>query len=211
MDIKYWRVLTVFGWVLFVAALIFVILFGLKISNWNDTKAQEISDAISQKQSEMEVLCRENNEKDTTTYIADEYFGSFEFSYPKVWQTNVTQYLAINEQLVFMADPSIVLIDKDAKGPYPALKVIVYNTKYESKLKELESKNKYAKSRQAEEDASVSGLSGKKFSGKDVDSGKQIIYVILPLRDKTLYIGTTDSSLYADHYNTILNSFEISK
>jgi len=209
MDIKYWKVLTIFGWVLFIAALVFAILFGLKILNYNDAKAREINDVLAQKETEMNTEFIEENEKETVSYVSDEIFGLFEFAYPKVWQTNVTQDTKIKEQLTFLTDPSVIVINKDIEGPYTALRVAVYDEKYVVKLKDLETKNKYAISKLKEEDITISEIVGKKFSGKDPDSGKNIIFVVLPLRDKSLYIGTDDASLYTEHYNTILSTFKI--
>jgi hypothetical protein len=204
-------IITIFAGVLFVISLGFVILFGLKLSGANDQKSKEIAAALTAQSKDLSAVFQSERESTTTKYISDEVFGSFEFSYPKVWATNVKQEINASQELIFMADPNMIVLDKDVLGPYPALKVIVYRDKYASKLKDIENSNRNVKSPMTEVDANVSGIDGKRFTGTEVKSGKQFSYTILPLRDKTLYIGTDDLSIFSKSYETILGTFKISK
>jgi len=203
--------ITIFAGVLFVMALGFVVLFGVKLAGANKQKSTEITAALATQQQDLKASFQTEQEKTTATYAADEVFGAFEFSYPKVWSTNVKQEVGSAEELTFLADPNIIVLNKEVAGPYPALRVIVYQDKYASKLKDTESSNIGVKNPMKETDATVSGIKGKKFTGTEEKSGKAFSYVILPLRDKTLYIGTDDSTLYSKNYDTILGTFKISK
>lgn len=211
MNQKTLGLITIFAGVLFVIALVFVVLFGVKLSGANKQKADELSAALATQAKELKAAFQIEKETTTTKYVADETFGAFEFSYPKVWSTNVVQAIASSEELLFLADPNMIVLNKDVPGPFPALRVVVYPTKYTTKLKDVESSNTNVKSPMTETDATVSGIKGKKFVGTDAKSGKQFAYIILPLRDKTLYIGTDDLAAYAKNYDTILTSFKISK
>ncbi len=197
--------------VLFVIALVFVVLFGVKLVGANKQKTNEITASLEAQAKELKAAFQAEKEVSTTKYIADEIFGSFEFSYPKVWSTNVKQEIGAATELEFLADPSLIVVNKEVKGPFPALKVQVFEEKYTSKLKDVESSNKGVKNPMTETDFKVSEISGKRFEGTGEESGKKFAYVILPLRDKTLYIGTDDLTAFTKNYETILKSFKISK
>jgi hypothetical protein len=204
-------IVTIITSALFLIAVIFLILFGVKLADANQQKAAEIKVDLAAQQTELNAAFQSSLEKITTKYVADEVFGSFEFEYPKVWSTNVKQEVGASEELVFLADPKLIVLNKDVAGPYPALRVEVYQEKYASKLQDTENSNKNVKNPMTEVDVTVSGIKGKKFSGTDTKSGKKFAYAILPLRDKTLYIGTDDLTNFAKNYATILNTFKISK
>lgn len=211
MNQKTLGLITIFSGVLFVVALGFVILFGVKLAGANNQKASEIKTALANQSKELNVSFQSEKEQTTTKYVSDEVFGSFEFSYPKVWSTNVTQEVGAAQELVFLADPNVIVINKEVAGPFPALRVLVYQDKYTRKLTDNENSNKNVKNPMKETDVTVSGIKGKKFIGTEEKSGKQFAYVILPLRDKTLYIGTDDLGNFAKNYDIILGTFKISK
>lgn len=211
MNQKTLSLITIFAGVLFVIALGFVVLFGVKLAGAKTEKANEISAALAAQQTELSAAFQKEKEVTTAMYVADEVFGAFEFSYPKVWSTNVTQEVGAAQELVFLADPNIIVINKDAAEPTPALKVIVYQDKYASKLKDTENSNTNVTKPMTESDATVSGIKGKKFVGTEEKNGKNFAYIILPLRDKTLYIGTDDLTNFSKNYETILGTFKISK
>jgi len=211
MNQKTLGLITIFAGVLFVISLGFVVLFGVKLSGANKQKANEVSAALSAQAKQLAAANQAEKEKTTVKYVADEVFGSFEFTYPKVWATNVEQAVGSAQELIFLADPNMIVINKDVDGPFPALRVVVYQDKYASELKEIEGKNKGGKTVKTETDVTVSGIKGKRFVGIDSESGKKVTYVILPLRDKTLYIGTDDTANFSKNYETILATFNISK
>jgi len=211
MNQKTLGLITIFAGVLFVVALGFVVLFGVKLSGATKQKTDEIAVALTKQSKELNSAFQSEKETTITKYVADEIFGSFEFSYPKVWSTNVTQEVGSGVELKFLADPKMITINKDIPGPYPALRVLVYQDKYANKLRDTENSNKNVKNPMKETDITVSDIKGKKFVGTEEKSGKQFAYVILPLRDKTLYIGTDDLTNFTKNYDTILASFKISK
>lgn len=211
MNQKTLGLITIFAGVLFVVSLGFVILFAVKLGGANKAKNEEITASLTKQSKELNAAFQSEKEKTTTKYVADEVFGSFEFSYPKVWSTNVKQEVGASQELVFLADPKMIVLNKEVPGPFPALRVLVYQDKYANKLKDTENSNKNVKSPMVETDVTVSGIAGKKFTGIEAKSGKKFAYVILPLRDKTLYIGTDDSDAFIKNYDTILATFKISK
>lgn len=211
MNQKTLTLAAIFAGTFFVIALVFAVIFGVKLSSANKDKTKAVSDALSEQSADLTADFQAQLEEITTQYVADEVFGSFSFSYPKVWSTNIAQSVGSSEELVFLADPNLIVFNEDEDGPYTELRVIVYEDDYESKLADTESDNKRASNKKTESDIAISGISGKLFVGNDVKSGKTIGFVILPLRDKTLYIGTDDYTSYSANFGTILDSFSISK
>ena len=204
-------IITIVLGVLLTIALIFTILFGVGLASAGKQKAAEIKTNLTAQSQELNAAFQSEKEKTIIKYVADEVFGSFEFSYPKIWSTNVKEEIGASTELTFLADPSLIVLNKDVAGPYPALRVEVYQDKYAAKLKDKESGNKNVKNPMTETDVTVSTIKGKKFVGVEEKSGKQFAYIILPLRDKTLYIGTDDLVKFTKNYDTIVGTFKISK
>ena len=212
MNQKIWVIITSILGFLLLVSFVFLALFGVRLSKENKIKEKEIASNLSNQEDQLKATFQSQLEQTLTTYTADEVFGSFSFSYPKVWATYVKQDKKAKQALVFLADPNMVVFDEDVSGPYTALRVVVYNNPYESMLKDIRSnhssKTKYPYSETA---ITISGISGQKYLGKDKDSGKNISFVLVPLRDKTLYIGTDNNDKYSKNLETIIKSFNISK
>lgn len=210
MDNRLWRVLTVVFGLLFLVVLALVVLFGVRLFQNNSIKDKETSDKLAAQEEQLKQECQTEKEKDIVQYVSDEIFGSFKFGYPKIWSTNVTQEEGASEELMFLADPNLITIDKKKTNTITALRVVVYSDKYETKLAEVEDSNTDTKLL-TESDVKVSGIAGKKFIGKDEETGNNVGFILVPLRDKTLYIGTDNYSKYKDQYEKITNSFNLSK
>jgi hypothetical protein len=211
MDDRLWKVITiVLGAIVFVC-LILIIIFGVRLSN--NTKIIEKQTLIRLAAQEKKLKDDFQKEKETEDfqYTADPEFGSFQFSYPKVWSTNITKELGAKEEFIFLADPSLINIDNKGLGmSVPvALRVTLYTEKYEDMVIKLEKDNK--KKTMTETDVEVSGLPGKKFKGVPPKAKLEITYTVVKFRDKTLYIGTDDSAKYEDQYNKILSSFYLNR
>jgi anthranilate/para-aminobenzoate synthase component I len=195
---------------LFVVSLVLVVLFGLRLAQNNKIKDKEASEKLKKLEQQLKEEFQKEKEKEDFQYTADDIFGAFKFKYPKVWSTNITQEEGASEELIFLADPSLIVENKKDKKQIVALRVVVYTDKYENKLNDIEGENK-DKGLLTESDVKVSDILGKKFIGKDEETGKDIAFVLVNLRDKTLYIGTDDYSKYKDQYEKILGSFNLSK
>jgi hypothetical protein len=197
---------------LFVISLIFLILFGVRLSEASSVKSKEVAASLQKQEKQLKSDFQKERETVLVTYKADEIFGSFSFTYPKVWSTNIKQEKGAKQELIFLADPNLIVENRDTSGPYPALRVEAYITGFETMVKDMRSKYvTRTKSPYKEEDTTVSGIKGKKYSGLNTDSKKNVSFIILPLRDKTLYIGTDDSDKYTKNLETITKSFVLSK
>lgn len=210
MDDRFWKLLTGILASLFIIALIFLALFGFRLAKDNGIKASEIKSNLSKQAAELNKSFQEEREKTTTKYVAEDLFGAFEFSYPKVWSTNLKRSDS-DPELRFLADANLIIMKDDA-GPETALRVVISTDSLSELVKKAESDVKSKKLAVKEEDIILSGLSGKKFTGKTKEKDQtNRAFVYLPLRDKTLYIGTDNYDLYGKQYETILKSFKISR
>ncbi len=198
--------------VLLLISLGLLVLFGVRLADANGVKTKEIQANLLAQEKSLESDFQAELEKIVSNYTADEVFGSFKFSYPKVWSTYVHQEVGSSVEFTFLADPNLIIFNKLVPGPYTSLRVLVYGDKYDNKVKETRSR--YITGSRApfkEEDITVSEVKGKKFTGTSTESKKKISFVLLPMRDKTLYIGTDDSDKYSKNLDTIVKSFKVSK
>jgi hypothetical protein len=210
MDNRFFRVLSIVLGVLFVLSLIFITLFGVRLAKINNIKNIELNAAVSKREKEMVKTCQLNKEKTESTYTAEEVFGSFQFSYPKMWETNVKRTDG-NPQLLFLADPNLIIMT-DNTGPATALRLKVITDNFDAIDKENKQKTNGAQLAFKGEDITLSGIKGRKYTGSTSEmKERQISFVLLPLRDKTLYIGTDDYKAFSKQFQTILDSFKLSK
>lgn len=212
MNQTFWKICSAILGGLFLVSIVFLVLFGVKISSNNKDKTAELTKALTAQEKELRKTFQTEKEKTTTKYTAGEIFGAFEFSFPKVWDTNIHEAEGKTEELTFLADQNPVVI-KDGSKESVGLRVVVYKDKYATQLKNTEDKTKNnTKTKLTEEDVTVSDVKGKKFTGTTEASGdKKVQFILLPLRDKTLYIGTDNIDVYADQYKKIVDSLKVSK
>lgn len=212
MNQRILAIITIVLGVLLLISLVFLVLFGLRLADASKVKESEIKSNLTKQETQLKSDFQKERETTLARYIAAEIFGSFSFDYPKVWSTSIKQEQGAREELIFLADPNLIVFDKKLNGPFTALRVEVYGDNYETMVRDMRSKYvSRTVSPYKEEDATVSGVKGKKYTGKNVESKKSVSFVILPLRDKTLFIGSDDSDNYSKHLDTIIKSFEISK
>jgi len=210
MSLRNWQIITAVVSVFFLVSMVFLILFGLKISAFNKDKTKEIKSNLARQQIELQAECQKVKEVITTTFIADSLFGSFQFDYPKVWYTFASQTSRANlESLTFLGDPGLIILDDaDLETAYSAIRIKVIPAKYLVSLAETEKKY-IGKMGFTESDVTVSGIKGKSFIGKPKDRDVTIKFYLIPSRDKTIYIGTDDLDKFSANLDTIAESFKI--
>jgi hypothetical protein len=198
-----WKIGAIALGVFLLVALIFVLIFGIKLRKYDKAKAAEIKQELIQKESELKKQCQLEKEEVESTYHASDLYGNFEFKYPKVWNTGITEDPGNSQALTFLGSPNVIVNNRD-NPPVVALRVIYFNQNYEAKVKSYG--NTYKKS-----EAMVSNLKGTRVTGTDKYSKKKVNFVLIPLRDKTIYIGTDDLDTFSAEYEKILNTFVLIK
>ena len=91
MNQKIWVIITSILGFLLLVSFVFLALFGVRLSKENKIKEKEIASNLSNQEDQLKATFQSQLEQTLTTYTADEVFGSFSFSYPKVWATYVKQ------------------------------------------------------------------------------------------------------------------------
>lgn len=210
MDIRVLKISSIILGSLLLLSIILLTFFGIRLANINNIKSAEMNSNMKKREDEIKKICQLDKERLLTTYTSDEVFGNFQFSFPKAWSTNVRQTDS-DPELQYLADPETILMTNET-GPATGLRVMVFKEKFTSLSKEYETKSNGSVTAFSFEDITLSGLKGKKFVGSTNETaGKKISFVLLPLREKTLYIGTDNVETYSEQFASILKSFKISR
>ncbi len=212
MNQRTLAIVTIVLGILLVISLGLLVLFGVSLANADKVKKAEISSSLAAQEKQLKAEFQTEKEQTLATYTAPDSYGSFTFDYPKVWSTYFKQEEGAREALTFYGDPNPIVFDRSLGGPFTAVKMLVYSDKYETKVKDIRSRYiTGSKSPYKESDIVVSSVSGKKYIGVDRETKKSVAFILLPLRDKTLFIGTDDSEKYTSNLDKIVKSFNINK
>lgn len=203
MSENFWRILSFVLAGILLVSLVVVGVLGYKLASFNKNKTKELDERLAIQQTELESIFQQEKEQTLNEYVSDDVFGNFKFSYPKVWYSNVTQAVGSREELIFLGHPNLIVNNKDNPA-YTALRVVVYGENYERKVKDFDEDFKGT-------EAIISGITGKRYTGEDEESKKQIAFYAIPLRDKTLYVGTDDAKSYQAAFEEIARSFQLNK
>lgn len=158
------------------------------------------------------------NEKRTRKYTARDFYGAFTFNFPGLYYVYVNDSQQETDQLRIFIDPEFIT-QRQNQNLYSFMRVVIRNRSYDDVLSEVQNQNTRAFDKMKEEDTIVSGISGKKFTGKlDPTLDPQSIYIVLPYRDKTIFIITDDykaklpnGKTREAYFNELLPSFDLRK
>lgn len=214
---KIFLILFIISMLFFITAFVFLTRYFLIATQTTKTINGKIDSAVKQattsKENELkpyyEKIVAEEKATPWTTYQAEDVFGAFTFKIPKDWRTSQVKNLDGKDQLRFFADTNWVSYIHGIEGPYTALEVKITNRKFDKSLLEYQEANKTGKYKI--EDAAVSNISGKRLQWKNPATGKKAVFIIVPYRDKTLYIGTEKYDEHGSKYEEILKTFVLSK
>lgn len=131
--------------------------------------------------------------------------GSIVVKYPKTWSAYVDSSGRGTEPLDGYFHP--ITVPGVNSGTSYALRLVVTDRAFEDELKAFDSQIKSGKSTsQAYQPTNVSSVVGVRIEGL-IDSQKQGIMILLPLRDKTIKLYTESDQFYNDFDNNILPNF----
>lgn len=208
-DTRPWKLgVIVLGLILFVS-LIFLVVFGLRLSNVKNIYKADLEQKLEDQENNLKVEFQKEKEVPTVKYKADDVFGNFEFAYPKVWYTNLRRSDS-DPELQFLGNPSLIVMQDD-HGPATAVRISVNKDKFQDRVTQIEDEIKSKELKFQIEDITLTGLKGKKYTGTPENGDKVISYVLLPLREKTLYIGTDDFNTYKENYEFVIKTFTLNR
>lgn len=198
--------------VLAVILLILVIVFAVQASSANSKLSTAIADGQkqgveAQKAADDKKLAEERI-SDTRTYTAPDFAGSFSLQIPKLWSLAVTPNDGTTT-ISGVANPDQI----DTKADKYALRFSLKNQSYNQAKASLDSqakaKSATGKSTLTAESATVSGISGTRYTGQIGSKIPNGTIILVPIRDKTFTIETDDNAVYLSVFNTILTSVKL--
>lgn len=137
------------------------------------------------------------------TYKGSETYGSVEVTYPNTWSAYVDEKGSNGSAVIDgYFNPGFVP-GTGTESPF-ALRMQVSTQKYEDYVKQMESRIKQGTvSASAYRAPKVPSALGTRFEG-EINPGKKVSLVALPLRDKTLLIWTESNTILSDFNNIVL-------
>jgi hypothetical protein len=193
------------GFLLFVF-LILLIVFYVKASRTTEFINQKVAEGKTAKDKEVRDACelekKDIKENPWTDFKARDEFGAFKFVVPRNWSQYEYFDINANEPYSIYFSPDMVRYDVGTRKNHAALEVVVSKKVYTSEIKELKEKLKFNKDPVTEETINISNFSGSKFTYKDKDLNRRIGVIVLPYRDRALFIKTDDYDQWSEKYYT---------
>lgn len=190
--------------------LIFLILFivfavkaGRSEGYWNEV----ISKKIEQRESELTDTCelekKDIRENPWTNFTGRDDFGAPRFTVPRNWSQYEYFDINANNPYSLYFNPEMVQYDAGdgIKKNHAALEVIISKKVYTAEIKEMQEEIKSNKDVNATEDAiNISNFEGMKFVYNNEDLERKVAAIILPYRDRALFIKTDDYDKWNENY-----------
>ncbi len=177
--------------------------------NNSDQKAQAaVAAATAAQKVKLDKDYAEQAKSPVKTYVSPEEYGTVTFSYPKTWSAYIDDSgtnsgIPVNGYLYPNVVPELLHTSF-------ALRVQVIPNSYDQEIKQYDNLIKSGKSRaMAYKPAKLASnaklLPGTRIEGQ-IESDKQGILIIVPVRDKTLKVWTEAKDFYNDFNNIVLPS-----
>jgi hypothetical protein len=180
------------------AGVVLLLLVALIVVSANSSKVKQADlDAQYQKglaQGKADQTVVSNNELLAQAYIykSPAEFGSFELPIPKLWSWSITPKPA-DGTITGISDPNYIDQSSDLHGFTLELK----RADYDKIVKDYDDKSKKIGSDIKATDFTVSGIKGRKYVGTfDSKIKLKAEVIVIPLREKIMIFGTSDSAKY---------------
>lgn len=186
-------------------AIVYINKFNKAQTNVNQQK-NEAADIAKAEQKKIDAKeFAEAAKKPFRTYQAPGVLGAIKVEFPKDWNVYAVEDETKTTQLDVYMYPGVVRAPQSTTEPY-AFRIKLENSLYTETLqkyqKEVEKGTLTAKS------VTVSGITGTRLEGK-IDRNRTGVLILLPIRDKTLFLWT-ESNNYLNDYNGIIERISIS-
>lgn len=208
--------LGVLGFLLLVS-LIFVIVYYKKAGRSEQYWSGVISEREQVKEKEVRGACdlekKDLQEKPWASFKARDEFGAFTFTIPRSWSKY--EIFDVNDnnpyQLYFSQDVVRYDSNTNIKAVHAPFEVIVSKKLYDAEIVALQNDIKRNKDNQkTEEKVNISNFEGTKFTYIDKDLGRRIGVILIPYRDRALYIKTDDYDKWnGEYYDKFWKSFAL--
>ncbi len=213
MD-KIFKIMTgVLGFLLIIL-IILVIVYAGKANKTKTYIEGVVKTNVDQKVKAAQDSCEQQKkdllEKPWKEYKARDEFGAFKFQVPKNWSQYEHFDMSENEPYQLYFNPDTVQFDSSVKKDHAALEVGISKNLYDNEVKDLKSSFGGILNSKTEEKITISNFTGTIFIYKDQDLNRNIGVIMLPYRDRTLFIKTDDYDKWNDQYfSKFYKSFSI--
>lgn len=206
--------LGVLGFLLLVS-LIFVLIYANKAGRsqkyWDGVVAQAVDKKDKEDKVSYEQQLKDFKENPWTEYKARDEFGAFKFIVPRTWSQYEYFDINANDPYSIYFSPDTVKYDSAARQNHAALQVVISKKLYSDQVKEIEQKIKmHLDTGATEEKINIANFTGTKFVYQDKDLNKKVGVIVVPYRDRALFIKTDDYDKWNEKYYTkFYNSFAL--
>lgn len=209
-QLEVYKKISIILTVVIVVLLLLVVVFGAKAFMNNSEldaaqKKGQQEGASAQKAADQKQFNQERN-SELKTYTAPQESGSFQVTFPKFWSLAVTPGDAGALSAIAMPD------SVDTKLDQYAMRFSLLNKQVSDVQKQFASllAEKDPKKRKlSQEEVTVSGIKGTRYTGQISSKIPNGTIVVVPLRDKTFTIQTDDNSVYLETFNAIVNNLKL--
>jgi len=207
--------------VLGVIALILLILLVVYVMKANKTTAsinQKVEEGKAAREKEVKDACEQEKkdikENPWVSVTSREELGAFKFIVPRSWAQYEHFDINANEPLNLYFNPEMVRYDSNekVKGDHAALEVTVSKKLYAKEVEELKSQLARGFESKTEDSINISNFTGTKFVYKDKNLNRNVGVIIIPYRDRALFIKTDDYDKWgAEYYKKFFESFALTQ
>lgn len=198
-------VMLVFAIGLGALAIVYIGKFNKAQTNVNQQKNEAAAIAKAEQKKIDEKEFAEAAKKPFRTYQAPGVLGAIKIEFPKDWNVYAVEDENGQTQLDIYMYPGVVRAPQSTTEPYAfRVKLIqaLYTETLEKYQKEVEKGALVAKN------VTVSGITGTRLEGQ-IDKNRTGALILLPIRDKTLFLWT-ESPNYLNDYNGIIERISVS-
>lgn len=207
----------VMGFVILLS-LILLVVFVMKANTSQSSIDAIVEKAIGQKEKEVRDACelekKDIRENPWTDFKArEDVVGRFKFTVPRNWANYEHFDINDNDPYTLYFNPEMVRYDasEDISKIHSALEVVITKSLYTAEVKDMKDRIKDSEDKTAtEETVNISNFTGTKFTYKDKALKRRVGVVILPYRDRALFIKTDDYDQWnAKYYDKFYKSFAL--
>lgn len=186
-------------------AIIYIGKFNKAQTNVNQQKNEAATIAKAEQKKIDEKEFAEAAKKPFRTYQAPGVLGAIKVEFPKDWNVYAVEDENSQTQLDVYMYPGVVRAPQSTTEPYAfriKLAQSLYTETLEKYQKDVEKGILTAKN------VTVSGITGTRLEGQ-IEKGRTGVLILLPIRDKTLFLWT-ESNNYLNDYNGIIERIGVS-
>lgn len=196
--------LGVLGFLLLVS-LIFVLVYKSNASKIKNNLDSLVAQAVDKKDKENKVSydqqLKDLKENPWVEYKARDDFGAFKFVVPRSWSQYEYFDINANDPYSLYFNPDTVRYDSGVKQNHAALQVVISKKLYSDQIKEIEQNIKmHLDTGATEETINISNFTGTKFTYQDKDIKRKVGVIVIPYRDRALFIKTDDYDKWNEKY-----------